>query len=266
MGGPAFLVCHSLGGLVGLQVRLRAARMSCAAWPSGLRLQCRLSDPAPISTTRHPSGRTAGSRASLRPGPDGRQPPAGPPQQGGPPAVGARGLGGAAAPRHACRSHRNRLAPLRSAPLASALACAACSTLRLLCARPVAVQATCYGGGWPRPAACGRCCAGPTAATRAPWTTSSCRQCTRYRQGLCDSATAGCFARARLAVRPSGLRSTRSVQGICAEGAAPAIIVQPALRPGAHDVFFDVIAYTGGPTPEDLLPQVLRLLREAYLH
>lgn len=34
------------------------------------------------------------------------------------------------------------------------------------------------------------------------------------------------------------------------------IILQPGLDPGAVDVFLDFICYSGGPLPEELLPQV----------
>lgn len=34
------------------------------------------------------------------------------------------------------------------------------------------------------------------------------------------------------------------------------IILEPGLDPGAVDVFLEFICYSGGPLPEDLLPQV----------
>lgn len=33
-------------------------------------------------------------------------------------------------------------------------------------------------------------------------------------------------------------------------------ILRPGLEPGAVDVFLEFICYSGGPLPEDLLPQV----------
>lgn len=34
------------------------------------------------------------------------------------------------------------------------------------------------------------------------------------------------------------------------------IILRPGLEPGAADVFLEFICYSGGPLPEELLPQV----------
>ncbi len=33
-------------------------------------------------------------------------------------------------------------------------------------------------------------------------------------------------------------------------------ILQPGLQPGAADVFLDFICYSGGPLPEEMLPNV----------